>query len=307
MGKRIVLFLLAMFMALLGERFWVGHAGRAADDCLTKPGAAAPQGCHWYYHLDRTSHRQCWYLAAEGAKVRPHARQAALPVGAQAAKPIARSQTTTGAALSAEEPAHAVPAPPMSVELTSGQGGVDENNPAPGSSRNWSFLSASPVWNVREAVSTTDGFEDNKSDAALLPPVITPAEPQVVEPRDEPKPAQRSTLLVVVVGFAAVIVAVVVALALALFTSRKRSPSNAQRRSAFGPSPQRRGRQAFSTVARTAARAGQAEIPWETVQAPLQPCSPDDMELNVRRLLHELQQRQREPRAHDRTSDYARL
>jgi hypothetical protein len=273
---------------------------------LTKPGAAAPQGSHWYYHLDRTNNRQCWYLAAEGAKVRLQARQAASPARSQGANPIARSQTTTSTALSAEEPAHAVPAPPMSVELTSGQGGVDENNPASGSSRNWSFLSASPVWNVREAVSTTDGFEDNQSDAALLPPVVTPAEPQAAEPRDEPKPAQGSTLLVVVVGFAAV--TVVVALALALFTSRKRSPSNAQRRSAFGPSPQRRGRQAFSTVPRAAARAGQAEIPWKTVEVPLQPSSPDDMELNVRWLLHELQQqRQREPRAHDRTADCVRL
>src|SRR5262249_51944730 len=135
MGKRIVVFLLAMFMALLGERFWVGHAGRAADDCLTKPGAAAPQGSHWYYDLDRINNRQCWYLAAEGAKVRPQARQAASPARSQGANPIARSQTTTGAALSAEEPAHAVPAPPTSVELTNGQGGVDENNPAPGSSR----------------------------------------------------------------------------------------------------------------------------------------------------------------------------
>jgi hypothetical protein len=296
MGKRIVLFLLAMFMALLAERFWVGHAGRAADDCMTKPGAAAPQGSHWYYHLDRTNHRQCWYLAAEGAKVRPHAGQAASPVRSQGAKPIARSQTTAGAALSAEEPAHAIPAPPTSVELTSGQGGADENNPAPGSSRNWSFLSASPVWNVRDAVSTTDGFEDNQSDTALLPPVVAPAEPQMDEPRHEPKPAQRSTLLVAVVGVPAVIVAVVVALALALFT--KRSRSNAQRRSAFGPSPQRRGKRASSSVA---AQAGQAEMPWEAMNVPLQPSSPmDDIELNVRRLLHELQQRQREPRAHDR-------
>ena len=44
--------------------------GRAADDCISQPNSAAPQGSHWYYRVDRTANRRCWFLGAEGAKVR---------------------------------------------------------------------------------------------------------------------------------------------------------------------------------------------------------------------------------------------
>ncbi|AWM07153.1 hypothetical protein [Bradyrhizobium symbiodeficiens] len=45
-------------------------ATASADaDCLASPKGAAPQGQHWYYRLERTTKRQCWYLRAEGGKV----------------------------------------------------------------------------------------------------------------------------------------------------------------------------------------------------------------------------------------------
>ena len=37
-----------------------------ADDCLTAPNSPAPQGSHWYYHLDRATQRKCWYVRAPG-------------------------------------------------------------------------------------------------------------------------------------------------------------------------------------------------------------------------------------------------
>ena len=51
------------------------HASQAADDCLAKPNAAAPDGSHWYYHVDRATGRQCWYLGSAGRKVPQHASQ----------------------------------------------------------------------------------------------------------------------------------------------------------------------------------------------------------------------------------------
>jgi hypothetical protein len=36
-------------------------AARAAD-CLAGPNAQSPPGRHWYYRIDRASHRKCWYL-----------------------------------------------------------------------------------------------------------------------------------------------------------------------------------------------------------------------------------------------------
>jgi len=62
------------------------HAGQAADDCLAKPNAAAPDGSHWYYHVDRATGRQCWYLGPAGGKVPQQASQDAPSVGAHSAR-----------------------------------------------------------------------------------------------------------------------------------------------------------------------------------------------------------------------------
>jgi hypothetical protein len=42
----------------------------AASECLSRPGGVAPRGSHWFYRLERPSGRRCWYLGAEGTKVR---------------------------------------------------------------------------------------------------------------------------------------------------------------------------------------------------------------------------------------------
>jgi hypothetical protein len=56
----------------------------AADECRTKPDSPAPPGSHWYYRVNRTDQRQCWYLGAEGGKVRSQAREDAAPARAPA-------------------------------------------------------------------------------------------------------------------------------------------------------------------------------------------------------------------------------
>jgi len=35
-----------------------------ADDCLAAPNSPAPQGSHWYYHIDRATQSKCWYVRA---------------------------------------------------------------------------------------------------------------------------------------------------------------------------------------------------------------------------------------------------
>ena len=37
----------------------------AADDCLSGPKDPAPNGSHWYYRIDHTTKRNCWYLKGE--------------------------------------------------------------------------------------------------------------------------------------------------------------------------------------------------------------------------------------------------
>lgn len=55
-----------------------GHAQTAAqpkaqakaDECLSRPGATAPKGSHWFYRIERPSQRRCWYLGPANQKVR---------------------------------------------------------------------------------------------------------------------------------------------------------------------------------------------------------------------------------------------
>jgi hypothetical protein len=68
MSRRII-FVPAILVILLAAVSVGARTGLAADSCAGKPGATAPQGEHWYYRLDRTAHRACWYLGPEGARV----------------------------------------------------------------------------------------------------------------------------------------------------------------------------------------------------------------------------------------------
>ena len=47
--------------------------GESTAVCKPEPGASVPKGSHWYYRVDRLSHRHCWYLGAAGLRVLPPA------------------------------------------------------------------------------------------------------------------------------------------------------------------------------------------------------------------------------------------
>src|ERR1700738_5724735 len=78
MAKRTTTFVSAVFASFLtcvALTTVAGSSARAPDDCITGPKGQAPQGSHWYYSLNRVTHRKCWYLGAEGLK----GRQVAAP------------------------------------------------------------------------------------------------------------------------------------------------------------------------------------------------------------------------------------
>lgn len=94
-------------------------SGRAADECLRGPKGSAPEGSHWYYRVDRSTGRHCWYLGAKGAKVRQtssrsSSRKRPAPPPAEKATPAAKIEPAAKAAAPAIEPATppADPAPP---------------------------------------------------------------------------------------------------------------------------------------------------------------------------------------------------
>jgi hypothetical protein len=69
---RTIFFAPVILVIVLAAVSWTARstlAQRAADECMTKPGSAAPQGRHWYFRVNRTDHRHCWYVGPEGAHV----------------------------------------------------------------------------------------------------------------------------------------------------------------------------------------------------------------------------------------------
>ena len=70
---------------------------KAADNCLSGPNGGVPAGSHWYYRIERTTKRHCWYLGEEKdktAKAAPAAQDASSPADA-AAQPVPPQQTTS--------------------------------------------------------------------------------------------------------------------------------------------------------------------------------------------------------------------
>jgi hypothetical protein len=51
----------------------LGRAG-AADDCLAGPNKQSPAGHHWFYRVDRSTKRHCWYLGDQGRAASRSAR-----------------------------------------------------------------------------------------------------------------------------------------------------------------------------------------------------------------------------------------
>jgi hypothetical protein len=78
MAKRTAQFVSALFAGVIaGAPLAMSSpdAARAANSCLTEPKDGAPEGKHWYYRIDHSSKRHCWYLRDQGAS-RPTAESA---------------------------------------------------------------------------------------------------------------------------------------------------------------------------------------------------------------------------------------
>jgi hypothetical protein len=95
MPNRTAKFVSAVFASFLASAplATVSHSATgAADDCLAGPKGQAPQGAHWYYRVERTTKRHCWYLADQRtprsqttAANSPAATKPQLPQDAEAA------------------------------------------------------------------------------------------------------------------------------------------------------------------------------------------------------------------------------
>jgi hypothetical protein len=162
----------------------------APDECLSKPGATAPQGSHWYYRINRTNRRHCWYLGSEGARAR--ARDAATATRTSSPKPIrhrSAAQPGEGAGAVAQITPDEAPSAPVTVAqaapvpVTRADTTASEIDPGAEFASRWPDLPSSIDLNARRSASmsssnyveehATQGAHD---DMPLVWPVLTPAE-----------------------------------------------------------------------------------------------------------------------------------
>jgi hypothetical protein len=267
MPTRMTFFVPAILTICLATVCLSVQASRAADDCIIKPNAPSPQGSHWYYRVDRTTHRECWYLGPEGAKVHQRVRQAASPARPLAPKLITRS--------TAQTPADATTAAAAPSEITAGETRSTEDDSTAALSMRWSGLPTSAASIDRGPVSMSNSYAEEQSATAsedempLIWPILTPAE---LGASERPTAltisfAQLVAALAAVLGLAALIVRTIVRLSAARKPDRPHARE--RRESAAHPDMVRR-----------------------TVKATSDPAV--EIEASVRQLLHELQRRRHE-------------
>lgn len=159
----------------------------AADECLAAPKDSTPQGKHWYYRIERSSKRQCWYLGDEGRKTTQVSASAAPPESSppektapqQNREPMRPSVANARAELTKDIAVPFTPMPPLGQQNSAP---VPRENPATQRTEH-----APPPESWRLAERWLDAQTSNRvaqADSATPPvPVTTPAPLQRVPVR----------------------------------------------------------------------------------------------------------------------------
>jgi len=110
MSRRLTLAMPVIFAASVVAISFGATTGDAADECLRGPNGTSPKGSHWYYRVDRSTGRHCWYLGSEGQKLRSVSERTSQQTRRHVAQHSQQAQT------SAPEPAVRSLAPPVVAE-----------------------------------------------------------------------------------------------------------------------------------------------------------------------------------------------
>jgi hypothetical protein len=200
----------------------------AADECISKPGSAAHPGSHWYFRVNRSDHRHCWYVGPEGAKVRTSVRRAEPPMPPERISPVATER----------------PAKTKAAEIDVSKTGT----PVDFATR-WPDVQGSYGSDAHEPSSASTSYAEERMTAAsedsmpLIWPILTSADPVVASssPLSATGSGHMLALLAGALAFAAAIARSVFRLVAAGRLGRsdirhqQRSASNAKWRAARNP------------------------------------------------------------------------
>ncbi|KRR19988.1 hypothetical protein CQ13_08635 [Bradyrhizobium retamae] len=161
----------------------------AADNCLSAPKGATPSGSHWYYRIDRTTRRQCWYLREENEKADDKFARAAPPQSVPAASSAevppqmeTRKSFDDARAEWVAQQARAEQNPPAKAEpQTAGAAPTDQNGPRANMPN---VLAPAPLatmrWNDAPAASASTN-PTNLQVAAAATPANQPVQAEEVQ------------------------------------------------------------------------------------------------------------------------------
>jgi hypothetical protein len=135
-------------------------AQSAADECKTKPDSSAPAGSHWYYRVNRTDQRHCWYLGPEGRKVRTQAREDVVRTSARENLP--EMSRTMPAPM---EPAQSTAAEPTPIQQPAGA--ADFVSPTLGPSK-------APDLDARGSAASSNSDDQARTEVQEQMPLIWP-------------------------------------------------------------------------------------------------------------------------------------
>jgi hypothetical protein len=104
LGPKILSGILILLPATMLLTVQSGFGGSTSGECRPSPGASAPAGLHWYYRVDRTNNRHCWFLHSDGMQVSAHGDVVSLKPRHENVAKQARETTTQSSTIQVAPP-----------------------------------------------------------------------------------------------------------------------------------------------------------------------------------------------------------
>ena len=154
----------------------------AAADCRTRPGSFAPEGTRWYYRVNRTDNRHCWYLSSAGMKAPSDVRAATSHVALPSSTPKRDNDSETARATPPQPrsaqiaPVEMAPAQSTPADAAFLETRVDGHAAAMDFTRRWPDLSESPNLEASELSPISNSYNDAQTatDSGQQMPLIWP-------------------------------------------------------------------------------------------------------------------------------------
>ncbi|WP_409189055.1 hypothetical protein [Bradyrhizobium sp. RDM4] len=164
-----------------------------AGDCLAAPKGTAPQGQHWFYRLERSTKRQCWYLRAEGGKAATTTQSASsAPQPNSAPTPSVQDAHAEYIAPQSTAPT-AQPAPAAAPQAATTD--ADSNAQPPAVTSRWPDTPATAAVPAPPPVAPVASDAQPSAKPAISPAPVTLAAAEA--PADKPTGSLQMLLLVV--------------------------------------------------------------------------------------------------------------